>query len=725
MSTAHAVPEDQNVILPHHVELLAAGAIPTDVAIAAGTYSVSMLDGLPVALRWAKSVPGLLFHHHPIEGDPVAQYRPDDPVVDSEGRARKYLFPRDVSAPINVVPAMRARLGHHQKVLIVEGTKQTLAAVAHAPADVLVVGVAGCWGWSQDGAPSAELDRLGIDGRPVVVAFDADVSSNAKVHDAAQRLGEHLDLIGAESVRYLSAPTGAKAGLDDYLASVGDPGAVLARLIAKAGPLPKRPKAKASGPDDPGRFFDANGLRALDLANAVRSGGHHAVGPDGGIWSYRHGVYHDNDPVPGAVAELLGQRYRDTHRRNAHDVIVAGLHRDGMVLGDTEPDETVNVANGMLCIRTGELRPHDPALLSRVQVRVEWDPKATCPTFDAWLTGRCGTQAEDLIEAAGLMLCPWIGQRKVLFIFGPARSGKSTFLRVLEALAGTSVCSVSLHQLATNRFAAAGLYGKLLNSAGDLSDHHVDDLSLFKQVTGDDLVAGERKFRDAFAFHNRAMFAFSANTPPTVGETSRAYLARVRPFLFPTTVEGAEDAALEARLLAELPGILVRLVEGAQRWLDRGGYGIGDQLVADEFAQASDVAALFAAQCLTADPGGFVPGKAMFDAYTEWAAQNGRGRLGRNKFLARAENTLGPRERNGESGSLGWKDWRLLDSAAWSDPDPAARFARFLTTSPREENEKEEEKEDSSRGEVGAERAKRAAPDPDPDEADDPGEDWF
>ncbi|HXH56557.1 phage/plasmid primase, P4 family [Iamia sp.] len=724
--SAQAALEDQGVLLPHHVELLAAGAIPADVAIDAGTYSVSILDGLPVALRWARSVPGILFRHHPIDGDSVPQYRPDNPLVDGEGRARKYLFPADTAAPLNVVPAMRDRLGHHRLVLIVEGTKQTLAAVAHAPDDVLVVGVAGCWGWSRDGAPTAELDRLGIDGRPVIVAFDADVSSNAKVHDAAHRLGEHLELLGAETVRYLTLPASGSVGLDDFLGGRENPGAVLARLIDRAGPLPKRPKAtRSTAPDDPGRFFDTNGLRALDLANAVRAGGHHAVGPDGGIWAYKAGVYHDDDPVPGAVAELLGQRYRDTHRRNAHDVIVAGLHRDSLVLGDTEPDGIVNTANGMLSIRTGELRPHDPALLSRVQVPVGWDPKATAPAFDDWLTGRCGTQAEDLIEAAGLMLCPWIGQRKVLFIFGPARSGKSTLLRVLEALAGASVCSVTLHQLATNRFAAAGLYGKLLNSAGDLSDHHVDDLALFKALTGDDLIAGERKFRDPFTFHNRALFAFSANTPPTVGETSRAYLARVRPFLFPTSVEGAEDPTLEGELMAELPGILVRLVEGAQRWLERGGYGIGDQLVADEFAQASDVAAQFAAQCLTADPGGFVPGKAMFDGYTEWTAQNGRGRLGRNKFLARAENTLGPRERNGESGSLGWKDWRLLDSAAWSDPDPAARFARFLTTSPREENEGEEEREDSSRGEVGAERAKRAAPDPGPDEADDPGEDWF
>lgn len=701
-----------------HIEMLAEGAIPTDVAEAAGAYSVSRSEGMPPGISWGG--PGLVFQYHPLDGDPVPQYRPDAPKPGPDGTIRKYVFPKG-GVPLNIVPTMRDRIGGAATILIVEGTKQTLAAVAHAPDDVLVVGMAGCWGFSTDGKPDPALGHLGIDGCPVVIALDADHATNSKVWEAGSRLAEHLELLGAAKVTFLKMPASGSVGLDDFLATVPDPAAVLARLIAKAGKLGRKPKAAGTGSG--AKFFDHDGLLVEDVAAAILENGDYAVGPDGATWQYVGGVYVDNDPMVGAVRTHLGNRFRDLHLRNIKMVVADELRRLDLVLGDQETVGLINCRNGMLRVATGELEPHDPAHLSRTQLAIDWNPAATAPTFDTWLTDRCGTQSEDLLEAAGLMLCPWVGQRRVVFLFGPSRSGKSTFLRLLEALAGHHKAAVTLHQLGTNRFAAASLYGRLLNIAGDLSDHHIDDLSLFKQLTGDDLVAGERKFRDQFTFRNRALFVFSANQPPTVSETSRGYLARVRPFLFPRSVEGHEDTSTDDRLAAELPGVLVRLVEGAQRWIDRGGYLPGDPMVADEFAQQSDVAALFASEVVAADKRGFTSGQDMFDAYRDWADANGRGRLGRNKFLKRLDSTLGDRQRaHGlDSGPTGWRNVRVLPADQWVDPDPLARFAFFTSTSPSHEEISGEESPSESQnegipreGEVGPERANRATGGSDP-----------
>ena len=56
--------------------------------------------------------------------------------------------------------------GADAPILLVEGTKQSLAATSHAPAEYTVVGMAGCWGWSKE-----KLGRF--KGKQVLLCLDA------------------------------------------------------------------------------------------------------------------------------------------------------------------------------------------------------------------------------------------------------------------------------------------------------------------------------------------------------------------------------------------------------------------------------------------------------------------------------------------------------------------------------------------------------------------------
>lgn len=672
------------ILTAAHLQHLAGAAVDELVALEAGVRSVVMPAELPAELStWRTTsdiVPGILFPSAGPDGATSLQYRPDRAVLlPDDDRPRKYLFPTGSRPVVNVHPRMVKMMSTATTIVVVEGTKQTLAAVSCAPPGTLIVGIAGCQGWRSDGVPVPDWNLLPIDGAEVVVAFDADIATNIDVWTAGEQLADHLAILGASSVRFLNPPTGAKAGLDDYLASVAPEArtGVLSALVDRAGELPKKPAKKHSpkGDDPAGRFFDRNGLRPVDLVAEVRAEGHHALGPDGSIWTYdpAEGIYSDDEhALVGASRDLLGNRYRGLHHRTMLELLAAELAQAGHRLPDAPIGKLVPVRNGMLDVRTATLHPHDPALLAYARLSVEWDPDATCPTFDQWLVDQCGAQADDLLEAVGLLLTPWAAQRKVPFLIGPTRSGKGTFMRLIESLIPDDHRSAeTLHAIATNRFAVAQLHGKILNSAGDLSDHHVEDLSLFKMLTGDDTVSAERKFRDAFTFRNTALFLFNANTPPTVSESSRAYLARVRPYLFPHSFEGAEEPGIEAELMAELPGVLVRLVQGVQRWLARGGYAPVNPVVADLFGRQSDPVAMFVAQVLAPADDEFVSTSELHDAYVSWTTANGRGTLGRNKLLSRAENALGARERERTdgTGSRGWRGWRVLPEAQWADDD--------------------------------------------------------
>jgi putative DNA primase/helicase len=337
------------------------------------------------------------------------------------------------------------------------------------------------------------------------------------------------------------------------------------------------------------------------------------------------------------------------------------------------------VQNGMLDLATGTLKPHDPSYLSSIQVPVEWDPEAVCPTYEDWLQGMIPDQAEDLERTAATMLDPSRTPQKAVFLFGPSRSGKSTFLRLMTAMAGQANWSaVTLHQLAEDRFAAANVFGMMLNCAADLSAKHVEDLSIFKMMTGEDAIQANRKFGAQFAFTNRALFAFSANELPTVGESSRAYVERIKPFKFGRSFAGSEDPSIEARMKTELPGILNRWVAAYQRLLSEGPLAT-DAAVAHEFEVRSDRVRQWVAErmevtgpgSLEGSPGSyggpagsFVPGQEIETAgmttkrelaaqFNRWADDNHGSKMGERRVIDRLTSLDGVVEVRDKAGRRG------------------------------------------------------------------------
>jgi hypothetical protein len=105
-------------------------------------------------------------------------------------------------------------MGPSSPILLIEGTKQSLAGDSYAPEEYSVLGMAGCWGWSK-----AKLSRF--KGRDVLLCLDADAGSNLDVYEAGEKLGERLKRYRS-TLRYLHIPGSGSQGLDDYLASLDE-----------------------------------------------------------------------------------------------------------------------------------------------------------------------------------------------------------------------------------------------------------------------------------------------------------------------------------------------------------------------------------------------------------------------------------------------------------------------------------------------------------------------
>lgn len=562
----------------------------------------------------------------------LPQLRPDTPALNDKGKPVKYRFPAGAKMILN-----RLRDCGDGPALIVEGTKQQYTALSHAPAQFAVYGLSGCWNWT-------DADLSWAMGRDVYVLFDGDLTTNPDVHKAASGLSEALDLHGSESVKFVRTTARGSDGLDDVLAKVPEDkrAQYLALWISKA--LPKLPKMPSKKEENP--FFDKGGLQVLKATNALLEGQPAALTAERKVALYLGGSYHiDGTAFLSAVGKQLGDQFRPSWRSAMEEMAVGLLFADGRMLPERSTFQKLNCRNGMLDLRSLELTPHSPEMFSTVQIPVDWEPDAKAPVYEAWLGSVCPLQVDDLEEVAGTMLDPTRTPHKAAFLFGPSRSGKSTFLRLLQAIAGDqNRTAVTLHDLSKDRFAAANVYGKILNSAADLSSAHVEDLSVFKMMTGEDPIHGNRKYGTQFTFTNQALFAFSANELPTVSESSRAYAERIKPFEFPHSFAGKEDGTLEHKMRLELPGILVRWVRAYGRVLERGGYLQTDAGVRKEFETRSDRVAQWVADvCLITEA---TPGQNLPDAkctgrresarsFNAWAERNGGRSMGERKIFDR------------------------------------------------------------------------------------------
>jgi putative DNA primase/helicase len=668
-------------IAEHHVlDVLAPRGLDPEFVSKLGVYSIAKPDELPAefAEHPLAIYPALVIPwHSPTQGT-VLQLRPDVPLENRSGDPVKYLFP---TGSVMVLNALRPveEVDEGAPVILQEGTFQSMTCAKYAPKEFAVYGISGCWSW-RNGDTSVPIGDLSVvEGRDVLVSLDADAATNLNVYNAGQALAEALKAEGALSVRFLRlAGAGSKAGLDDVLGARPEDkrAPFLARLIesATAKPADVKPKARKAATASP--FFEGEKLQVATLAKAVVGKRPAALTQENKIALYMNGVYRiDGTGFRAELTDLLGESYRTTHETNTEAYTIGQLAKIGAKLPDRMNEPLINCRNTMVDLRTGEAVKHDPRFFSTVQVPIDFDPAATCPVYDAWAAEQIGDQLEDLEESVALMLDPTVTPTKAVFLFGLSRSGKSTYLRLLQEIAGPeNYSAVTLHQLADDKFAAANLYGKMLNVAADLSAAHVEDISIFKMMTGEDPIHANRKYGSQFAFVNRALFAFSANELPTVGESSRAYSERVKPFFFGVSFAGREDPSLEAKLRSELPGILNRLIAAHRRRAERGHLLATDERVREMFEMASDRVRQFVHEAcevlpVTTAQGGTKNATVssttdLYRAFQRWAADEGRAPMAKSKVKLRLSTIPGVVETISSGKSRGW-NVRVRPQAEW------------------------------------------------------------
>jgi putative DNA primase/helicase len=388
------------------------------------------------------------------------------------------------------------------------------------------------------------------------------------------------------------------------------------------------PNGGGGGSADPGLI--------KELADAISS--EHKFAQDRGGWLYRYadGVYKpDGEGHVKRTVKFLLESWGQTKRWSSGraDEVVEYLRVDSPLIWERPPLDTVNVANGLLDIETGKLKSHTSDFLSPVQLPVSYDPTATCPAWEKFVSEVFPDDAQELAwEVPAWLMTPEISIQKALLLLGEGANGKSVYLSALRAFLGrTNAAAESLHRLESDRFAVAQLVGKLANICPDLPSSSLSGSSMFKAITGGDFITAEYKFKQPFEFQPHSRLVFSANFLPRSNDASHAYFRRWLIVPFTHTFDESEQIpreVLDARLAApsELSGLMNKAVVAIGAIRQRRGFTEAKSVsnAGREFVRLTDPVAVWLDAMTRKDPEAMVAKQTFLEAYNTTARKEGR-----------------------------------------------------------------------------------------------------
>jgi putative DNA primase/helicase len=411
-------------------------------------------------------------------------------------------------------------------------------------------------------------------------------------------------------------------------------------------PSPREPMAVA-------RAFLADGWRHPDGTPLLRHW-------RGGWWMWQ--TSHWRESEPRAIRRLLydftenaiyvgpkGLVPWEPNRHRIDDVLdaLAAIcllpnHVDQPVWLDGRISGTiVACANGLLDVETRELVAHDPNFFNVVSVPFDYNPGARVPRdwreFLKALWPKDPQSRKALAQWFGYVVSGRLDLQKILLLIGPTRAGKGLIARILGALIGPkNVAAPTLSSLGGD-FGLAPLIGKPLAVISDarLSGKHGSVVvERLLSISGEDFLTVNIKYREQWTGKLPARVFLISNELPEFGDASGAIANRFVMLLLAKSWLGHEDIELEARIRAQLPGVLNHALMGLAQLEHKGRF------TQPQSSQEAVVALLdlvspvrgFVRDCCELDPNYEVEINMLYKAYRTWADENGHPKIAKTTF---------------------------------------------------------------------------------------------
>lgn len=307
---------------------------------------------------------------------------------------------------------------------------------------------------------------------------------------------------------------------------------------------------------------------------------------------------------------------------------------------DSNP-HVLGVLNGVVDLRSGELLKNRPDLYITRRAPVAYSPGTRNIRWEEFLNFATGGDKEFqdwLQRAAGYSLTGLSKYDLMFLVYGPAGSGKNTFVEAIVKCLGTQqyawpfdssiLASGDGNASGSDLYHWAELRGRRMVWVDELPDSERLKENSVKKLTGSEEISARSPGERPFTFKAQAKLWISTNHRPIINDD--AMWRRIRPIPFTFVPENPDPDLKEYIFDPEgaLPAVLSWAVEGAIKMLgsssrDALGWCSVVSEAAEIYRKNEDRIGLFLEEETILNEGATTPIKSLYVIYRIWAEERG------------------------------------------------------------------------------------------------------